>query len=364
MAASWTFTRSRCRNVRVAARLLLAGASILILLQAEGPPEIRMEQGNFVVSPWTDGTGGAEIVFTVYAGDGLDVPAMLGRYTVEAGSLIFHPRYALVPGLAYRAVLRGAGEKVFHAPALAAHPAAMVSAVYPTVDVLPENTLKLYIEFSAPMSRGYAWQHIRLLAADGKAVDLPFLEVDQELWDPGFRRMTVLFDPGRIKRGLVPNRDGGPPIEEGKQYTLVIDRGWPDSNGDPLGSEARKTFRVGPAARHGIDLKQWRVAARDKVIVEFPEPLDYALLSHAIQVMGPDGKVVAGTQAIDRGETRWTFTPALKWPAGEYQLQVDTALEDLAGNRIGRAFDVDVFDQGVERITRKTASLAFRVGGK
>jgi hypothetical protein len=88
------------------------------------------------------------------------------------------------------------------------------------------------------------------------------------------------------------------------------------------------------------------------------------LLSHAIQVMGPDGKVVAGTQAIDRGETRWTFTPAVKWAAGEYQLQVDTALEDLAGNRIGRAFDVDVFDQGAERITRKTVSLAFRIGGK
>jgi hypothetical protein len=363
MAASWIFAPSRCRNVRLAARLL-AGASITVLLLAE-TPEIRMERGNFLVSPWV---GGEESLFTVYAGEGVDVPPMMGGYTTEADSLIFHPRYPLVSGLTYRAVLQSASgpalEKVFHAPALPAHAAATVSAIYPSVDVLPENTLKLYIEFSAPMSRGYAWQHIRLLDASGAAVDLPFLEVDQELWDPGFRRMTVLFDPGRIKRGLVPNRDAGPPIEEGKQYTLVIDRGWPDSNGEPLGRDTRKTFRVGPAARKGIDLKQWRIAARGNLTVEFPKPLDYALLSHAIQVMGPDGKVVVGTQAIDRRETRWTFTPAAKWAAGEYQLQVDTALEDLAGNRIGRAFDVDVFDQGAERITRKTVSMTFRVRGK
>ncbi len=362
-------TINRCRNVRVAARrcCLQARRSADSAPGGGSSGDPHGAGVSFVVTPWT---GGDESVFTVYAGDGLDVPAMLGRYTVEAGSLIFHPRYALVPGLAYRAVLRGAAEKVFHAPALAAHPAATKRERCLSFrwNVLPENTLKLYIEFSAPMSRGYVAAYIRLLDASGAVVELPFLEVDQELWDPGFRRMTVLFDPGRIKRGLVPNRDAGPPIEEGKQYTLVIDRGWPDSNGDPLGTEARKSFRRGAwsrkAVRQGIDLKHWRVAASDKLTVEFPEPLDYALLSHAIQVMGPDGKVVAGTQAIDRGETRWTFTPTVKWAAGEYQLQVDTALEDLAGNRIGRAFDVDVFDQGAERITRKTVSIAFRVAGK
>jgi hypothetical protein len=330
-----------------------------------------MEQGDFLASPWTQSSpppDGWESLFAIYAGTANGVPPMLGTYTTAAGALVFHPRYPLVPGLAYRAVLRPASgppvEKVFHALAAPSHVPAAITQIYPSADTLPENVLKLYIEFSAPMSRGYAWQHIHLLDANGLPVDLPFLEVEQELWDPGFRRMTVLFDPGRIKRGLVPNRDAGPPIEEGKRYTLVIDREWPDATGDLLSKEARKTFLVGPAVRKGIDLKQWRIGARQSLTVEFPEPLDFALLSHALQVTGPDGRIIEGTAVIDRGETRWSFTPAESWKLDEYRLQVDTALEDLAGNRIGRAFDVDVFDQGSERITRKTVQLPFRIGSQ
>ncbi len=349
---------------------LFTAVAIAIVLHGESPT-IRMEHGNFMVSPWTGQSSPSpdqwEGLFAIYAGTG-DVPPMLGTYSIEAGALVFHPRYPIVPGVAYRAVLHAGSatalEKIFHAPSAPAHAPTAVANIYPSAGVLPENTLKLYIEFSAPMSRGYAWQNLRLLDSNGSPVDLPFLEVDQELWDPGFRRMTILFDPGRIKRGLVPTRDAGSPVEEGKQYTLVINPAWPDSNGEALAREVRKTFRAGPAERKGIDLSEWRIDAGKTLTVEFPKPLDYALLSHAIQVIGPDQRIVQGTAAIDRNETRWSFTPAASWVPGEYRLEIDTALEDLAGNRIGRAFDVDVFDQGSERITRKTAQLTFRIGSK
>jgi hypothetical protein len=345
---------------------LFATAVLTTILHAEAPA-IRMENDFFVVS----GLGGdhpkPQDVFAVYAGTG-DVPPVMGAYSMQAGALVFRPKYPLAQGVTYRAVLHvGNGpaiEKAFTAPVPAAHPATSVTHVYPSGDTVPENILKLYVEFSGPMSRGLAWPHIKLLEADGSQVDLPFLEVDQELWDPGFRRMTVLFDPGRIKRGLVPNRDAGSPIEAGKQYTLVIDRGWQDAEGNPLAGEVRRTFRVGPAERAGIDLKQWRIETGKTLSVTFPKPLDYALLSHAIRVVGPDGKFVEGAEQIDRNETRWSFTPAASWKAGDYKLEIDMALEDVAGNRIGRAFDVDVFDQGAERITRKTAELPFRISGK
>jgi hypothetical protein len=55
-----------------------------------------------------------------------------------------------------------------------------VRQVYPSTAKIPENQLKFYIEFSAPMSQGNAWRHIRLLKSDGQAVELPFLEIDQE----------------------------------------------------------------------------------------------------------------------------------------------------------------------------------------
>ena len=327
-----------------------------------------MENGIFIASGLEAvPDNGWQSVFAVYAGSG-DVPAMLGTYSWQAGELTFRPRYPIAQGVLYRAVLyagsSAAIEKTFSAPPLAPHAATEITHVYPSAGMLPENILKLYIEFDGPMSRGFAWQHIRLLEADGSLVDLPFLEVDQELWDPGFRRMTVLFDPGRIKRGLVPNRDAGSPIEAGKQYTLVIDKSWPDANGNPLAKEIRKTFRVGPPERTGIDLKRWRIEAGKTLAVTFPNPLDFALLSHAILVVGPGGNLVEGTAKIDRDETRWSFAPAASWKPGDYKLAIDMALEDVAGNRIGRAFDVDVFDQGAERITRKTAELPFRVSGQ
>ena len=95
-------------------------------------------------------------------------------------------------------------EAGFDVPKAAPRAATRIEQVYPSTDTLPANTLKLYIYFSAPMRRGEAWQHIRLLDEHGAPVELPFLEIDQELWDPTNTRLTVLFDPGRIKRGLVP----------------------------------------------------------------------------------------------------------------------------------------------------------------
>ena len=109
---------------------------------------------------------------------------------------------------------------------------------------MPENLLKFYLHFSAPMSRGEAYRRIHLLDADGNEVADPFLELGEELWDRDMRRFTLLFDPGRIKRGLKPREEVGPVLEEGKQYTLVVDRDWLDATGYPLAAKMRKTFRA------------------------------------------------------------------------------------------------------------------------
>ncbi len=294
---------------------------------------------------------------------------MLGSYTVESASLVFRPRFPLAPGMRYRAVFHAAGqtpaEAVFDIPKLDTAPSTRVEHVYPSTDLLPDNQLKFYLYFSAPMGRGGAWRHIHLLDQSGSPVDLPFLEIDQELWDRDYRRLTVLFDPGRIKRGLLPREEAGPAIEAGKQYTLVIDRDWQDARGVSLLEGSRKSFRVGPADRTPPDPSRWRLSApaagtSTALVVSLPKPMDYALLLRLLDVSGPDGPV-AGAAAIDHDEMRWTFTPREPWKAGDYRLLVDTALEDLAGNRIGRPFDVDTFDPVSAHISQKTISLPFRV---
>ena len=39
------------------------------------------------------------------------------------------------------------------------------------------------------------------------------------------------------------------------------------------------------------------------------------------------------------------FTPALDWIAGSYKLIALAVLEDLAGNQIGKPFEVDIFER-------------------
>ena len=47
------------------------------------------------------------------------------------------------------------------------------------------------------------------------------------------------------------------------------------------------------------------------------------------------------TIRVEEAETRWVFTPRTPWEAGLYQLVAAETLEDVAGNRIGRPFEVD-----------------------
>lgn len=80
-----------------------------------------------------------------------------------------------------------------------------------------------------------------------------------------------------------------------------------------------------------------------------------------LEVVDIQGNFVEGSIQVDRNETRWGFTPQQPWRAGDYSLSVDTTLEDLAGNRINRPFEVDVFERVEERITTTTVSLPFQV---
>lgn len=346
-----------------------ATLAILLLAAAASAQTIRLEDGAFKVDGWKPDVpvqaGDLPSIFAVYAG-GPDMPPVMGSYAMEDDSLTFHPRFSLASGVRYRAVLRIPGgpaiEKTFDGPQVNQTPTTHVERVFPTTDVLPSNQLKFYVYFSAPMSIGEASRHIQLLDANGKPLGASFLEIGTELWDPTYQRLTVFLDPGRIKQGVLPNEQLGPPITEGKRYILAIDHDFLDARGIPLQEGFIKSFRGGPADRTRIDPKRWRLItphARtvDPLSVDFPEPLDYALLQHALTIRG-----MFGTVSIDRGETRWQFRPDKPWKAGTYELTVDLRLEDLAGNRIDRAFDVDVLEKSSEPVVgTKTISTPFQI---
>ena len=331
---------------------------------------LRFDGGVFTVAGWAARgnapAAGWASLFAVYSGPP-GAPPMLGSYGVQNGVLSFRPAFPIAAGVSYRAVFKAPGqapvETSFAGPALKLTPVAHVVQIYPSGDVLPSNQLRLYIYFSRPMSRGEAARYIHVLDDAGKHLEGPrgiFLP-GEELWDPNFDRLTLTFDPGRIKRGLTSNMAAGPPIVEGRRYTLLVDRDWPDAGGAPMVEGFSKTFRGGPAERRPPDPKDWRIDApkagtAKALVIRFPNPMNFPLLQRMIAVSGAHG-AVAGTVSVSGHETEWRFTPNDPWAAGDYHLVVDTGLEDLAGNHIGQPFDIDTFQRVTAHIATTTVHI-------
>ena len=241
----------------------------------------------------------------------------------------------------------------------------MVENVFPTSTSIPENQLKFYVHFSAPVQQGEAYSHIRLLDAEGTPVDAAFLEIGEELWDPNGTRLTLFFDPGRVKRELVPNLELGRALTAGKSYTLVIDRKWKDVAGCELREEFRKTFKAVRADYKAIDPATWKVIppkarTRGALVVEFGESLDHALASRVIEVEDASGSLVDGGIDLEQNESVWRFTPGAAWTPGRHSLAVETILEDLAGNAVHRPFEIDQFT-GVTPLKIERVRVEFEV---
>ncbi len=286
-----------------------------------------------------------------------DLPMMLGEYAVEEDRVVFRPRFALAPGTPYTARfdpgdLLGAAsfaelEAELSVPMDASAPPTRVVQIYPTASMVPMNLLKMYVHFSAPMRFGEAYQHIHLRTSAGEVVPDAILEVLEELWDPERRRLTLLFDPGRIKRDLEPNLTLGLPLRDGESYVLEIDEGWRDGSGRPLAEGFSKAFSVGAADRASPDTDTWTVGApaagsRDPLEIVFPEPMDRALLDRLITVLTDRGERVEGRIEVTDHETVWRLTLDRPWDAGSYVIDVHADLEDLAGNNLAHLFDVDL----------------------
>ena len=322
-------------------------------------------------------------LFSIYSGQGdaisdLNLPAMLGTYRVADGLIRFQPSFPLEPGVTYRAVFRPANlpdatdhrspdvVSTFRLPTKHRQPGTVVARIYPSGKVLPANLLKFYVHFSAPMRRGHIYEHIQLHDEAGHLVELPFLEIDEELWNPEMTRLTLFIDPGRIKRGVQPLEEIGPVLEPGKGYTLIIDRAWQDAEGNPLKESYRKPFKSGPPVRKPLLTAAWKVTSpragsRRPVRIRFPAPLDHALAQRMIQITDRDSRLVPGRTSLADSEREWSFTPEKPWPAGLYRVVVQTAIEDLAGNNIGKPFEVDLFDDVQPRLANATVSLAFEI---
>jgi hypothetical protein len=225
------------------------------VIRSLGRAELSIDEWQNIFALYTGGDPGAQS-FT---------NAVMGRYRVEDGVLRFAPRFPPVRGQVYYARFDGAalqillGDDIPIGPTVIdttlvierqnLAPTTSVTAVYPSDDSLPVNLLRMYVHFSAPMSVGEAQERIRLLDGNGNVVADGFLNFPEELWDPERRRITLLLDPGRIKRGVRPNVELGAPLRLGESYTLQVDGAWRDARGLALREGFEKRFTAGPEDR-------------------------------------------------------------------------------------------------------------------
>lgn len=307
-------------------------------------------------------------------------PAVTGKYSVADGTIRFTPMFPFDEGRQYDVALdaarlpAGQGDApwrtqviaaVVGRPAVARSPSTVVTQVYPSGDVVPANQLRMYLHFSAPMEWRSGFDYVTLLDDRGQEVVDAFLPLDADFWNEDRTRYTVFFDPGRVKRGILPNRQMGRALEAGKRYTLLVKREWRDGHGLPLKDEFRHQFRASVPMERALTMAAWKVTApaagtREPVVVTFPDPLDHALLRRALGV-ARGGVALSGDVSIEGAETRWRFTPRDPWTAGDYDLVAFAFLEDVAGNRIGRAFEVDNFERTDLKPEPERRTLAFKV---
>lgn len=275
-----------------------------------------------------------------------------GRYTIADDSLQFAPAFGFEPGQAYVAQILKDGEIEavgFRLSVADTSVRAAVTEIYPSGDSLPENTLRFYIHFSTPMQPHVAFDHIRLLDGSGNVDEAAFMRFKQELWNEDRTRLTVLIDPGRIKRNVATNVELGPALLEGQTYILTIDAGWPSADGESVLPGFEKRFTVTAPLRELPDVGLWQLKApcvdtHEPLHIEFDRPFDRHLLVRDIRVRTEEGRNIAGKISVGKSERSWGFTPDAPWSKDRIQVRVSSTLEDVSANNFRDLLDHEASD--------------------
>jgi hypothetical protein len=204
--------------------------------------------------------------------------------------------------------------------------------VQPSGPRVPANLLRISIRFASQVE-GPVLPRLELLRSDGRKIQQPFLE--QELWSPDGKVLTVMMHPGRVKSGLIARAEMGPILSVGDDVSLALD-------GHPI-----KRWSVGPSDEAGPVISAWKVSTMraespQPLVVTFDGPIDGRDVGY-LAIADAGGIRVSGRAKLAIGESAWSFTPSTPWRAGAYKLVVRGTLEDPAGNRLGSRFETSIY---------------------
>jgi hypothetical protein len=201
----------------------------------------------------------------------------------------------------------------------------------PEAKTIPANTLRMYFMFDRP-ARGLVHQsEVKLVGPDGSEIKDAFMNFGQELWSPDGKRLTVFFDPGKIKRDVEAEGDTIAPLKEGNSYRIEL-------------ADYIHSFQVGPPVRERLDPELWQVIEpspnSSRLEIKFDRVMDAALLLDQIEVVEMKSRNrVSTTKIIQAGGAGLVLFPEVKWRIGHYAVVASSILEDVSGNRMGESLD-------------------------
>lgn len=320
--------------------------------QESPQPQLEFENGR-AVSVHFEGKEGVD-TYKIYISGESHTP-VLGQFKNENSQITFIPAVHFTPSTLYT-IKAGtdsiAGFEVKNG--LPGAEAPELLAIYPERDTVPENLLKCYLQFSRPMQAvGRALDFIKVTRADNSEEVAVFLDMPAELWNKEHSQLTLWFDPGRIKSGLIPNETLGKPLEAGKRYKISISAEWRSEDGIPLKSEYQKTYYIAPPDRVKPNPINWQIVlpkagTNNPLSIRFEAPVDTFIAREAMALYHDDNGFVSGKWEVAVPETMLRFTPDSSWEVGPYTFVTDTRMEDLAGNNINRLFDTNLKTEASE----------------
>ena len=271
---------------------------------------------------------------------------MAGRLVRDGDDVCFVPRFPFVDGTSTPSPWPGRAVAVLTRPRPERPAVPRCLAIHPTAAEVPRNLLRLYVWFSAPMSEGYAAGHVRLVDAAGDTLAGALLPTEHELWERDRRRLTVLLDPARIKRGLAAHRQAGYPLRSRRAVPAGGRRRVPRRARPPLRGARRAGYAVGRTSGAGSNPAPGSLPPRrrhPRAARGHLRPARSTTACSAAACASPARTAGRWRAARARpGRTVVAADAAPPWAPGPHQLVVDPVLEDLAGNSVSRVFDRDL----------------------
>ncbi|MEM8728705.1 MAG: hypothetical protein AAGF79_02215 [Pseudomonadota bacterium] len=259
----------------------------------------------------------------------------------QAGHIVLRSTWPLMAGQAYDLHLDGASGPLtipISVPADKTVGQVGVSQVAPSGDHWPANTLRFHISFATPMARGQVEDFVSLIDAAGRTVPRAFLNLGVELWSADQKRLTVMFDPGRLKRGVGPNAKLGAPLVEGETYAIRVSASMADATNRPLSSTTEHWFVAGPAEHRSLNATDWLLSrTSNEIRVRFDRSMDTQSVVSMLRLREVGGDLVA-KQSVFVGNSLIWHWPGMD-PDKDFELVVGPGLEDVSGNTICAPFD-------------------------